>query len=103
MSRATTVEITTVTQHDDFIETHDQCVLFFGSERCGHCHEIKPFFAQLAAQYPQIGFAHIEVTQVETWHIEVIPIFVFYEHQVPIHKLEGAQPDELQKLIASLV
>lgn len=100
MSRVT--EIITVDQHDDFIEEHDYCVLFFGSERCGHCHEMRPFYNQLAAQHPQIAFAHIEVTQVKTWHIEVIPIFVIYEDQVPIHKLEGAQPEVLRDLVASL-
>lgn len=96
------IEITNGPQHDSFINQNQRAMIFFGSERCGHCREMGPVYEQLARAYPSVAFAHVEVSRVKTENIDGVPVFVGYSNGAYVDMVLGAQRRELLSLITKL-
>lgn len=96
-----------INDHDaeqNFIFVNPKAVIFFGSKTCGHCvHMLEPC-RQLSDQYPEVKFAHVEITKVDPKpiNLDVFPIFAIYYNQVPIDKVVGADEDALQAAVDKL-
>jgi thiol-disulfide isomerase/thioredoxin len=104
MSRIGTgmTEIASVEQYDDFVHRNNKCLVFYGSENCGHCQHIKPVVYQLVKQYPGIKFAHVEVTKVHVDNLDGVPIFVGFRKGTGVDKVEGADQKALMHLLDNL-
>lgn len=89
------VEITSVEQYEDIVHGTNKCLVFFGSKFCSHCTEIKPFVNQLVKKYPNIKFAHIEVTEMHIDNLDGVPVFIAYRNGEAVGKVEGANQNEL--------
>lgn len=95
-------EITHKAEHDNFIANNPSAILFFGSAHCGHCQDIKPVFKQLAAQYPNVAFGHVEVSKIKTEGADSVPIFVGYKGGKPLPPVLGADERGLRSLVQQL-
>lgn len=95
-------EITHAAEHDAFIANNPSVILFFGSTRCGHCQSITPFFRQLAGQYHNVAFGHVETTRVKTEGADSVPVFIGYKNGRPLPPVLGADEQGLQRLIMRL-
>lgn len=97
------VEIKNFSEEQDLINRNDMCVIFFGSETCGHCHEMVKPFQSLAAKYRNVAFGHVDIGQVESTDVDHYPVFAMYKNQYPRDSLLGADPSvldiKLQKLM----
>lgn len=101
-SGSTMTEIISVEQYDNFVHKNNKCLVFYGSEGCGHCQHIKPKVYQLVKQYPNIKFAHIEVTKVHVDNLDGVPIFVGFHDGTAVDKVEGADEHALIDLLNNL-
>lgn len=99
----TVFEITNVTEHDSLIHNNQRLVIFFGSNRCGHCKSIAPVFANLAAANPHIAFAHVEVSRIKTENVDGVPVFVGYKDGQPVDTVIGADDEGIIALIRQLM
>lgn len=93
------MEINTFDEHEAFIANNPRGIIFFGSQRCPHCVSAKPVVDNLARQYPQVKFAHVEVSRVKTENIKGVPVFVGYRNGQPVDVALGASPDSLSQLV----
>ncbi len=87
----------------DFIKSNPSCIIFFGSKTCGHCRNITPFVRDLAARYPRVAFAHVEVSEIKVEDVEGVPAFVGYKSHTYFDTLEGANRNALEKLAHDLL
>lgn len=97
MSRV--AEITNFSEQESFIANNERAVLFFGSERCGHCRNMVPVIERMTTQYPSVAFGHVEVTRVKVDNVNGVPVFVNYLRKVPVNVIIGASPQELTSAI----
>ena len=96
------VEITNGPEHDSFINQNQRAIIFFGSDRCGHCREMASVYQQLTRAYPSVAFAHVEVSRVKTENIDGVPVFVGYSNGGYVDTVLGANKKELLSLITKL-
>lgn len=75
----TTHQLTSRSQENNLISSSPILVIFYGSNKCGHCINIKPFFNNLCTKYPQVTFAAVETSNVPVENVESFPTFVFYK------------------------
>jgi len=81
-------EITNVEDHDSFIQNNDKCIMFFGSNKCKKCNNMTQTFDDIAKNYPQIKFSHVEVTKTTVENLgNSLPIIVCYKNNVPVGKV----------------
>jgi cytochrome c biogenesis protein CcdA/thiol-disulfide isomerase/thioredoxin len=62
----------THTTVDDIFAGHDEgdiCVIYFYSETCGHCKNLKPFIDDIEEKYPEIALARLEVRNYENFQL----------------------------------
>lgn len=71
-------ELASMHEEADFTRDHHRCLIFFGSVACGHCRDIKPFIEDMVREYPDVAFAHVEVSAVKVENVAGVPTFVFY-------------------------
>lgn len=94
-------EITSIEQYNDFIK-NKKVLVFFGSQFCGNCQNIKPTVYQLAKKYPNIKFCHVEVTKVHVDNLDGVPIFVGFHSGEAVDTVEGADEAALVDLLSKL-
>jgi len=93
-------EIKTIEDHDGFIENNDKCIMFFGSNKCSRCSDMTPIFNDMAKNYPQIKFSHVEVTKTTVEDLgNSLPVFVCYKNNVPVGKVVGADKNSIFNMI----
>lgn len=75
----------------------------FTANWCGPCQRIAPLFANLAKRFPQAIFLKIDVDQCpETamaQNVSAMPTFIFYRNKVKIERLQGADPQALERKV----
>lgn len=106
----TMVEITDETQYNKFITTNDKCFVFFGSERCPHCRNIKPAIEKMVSQYPDVKFCHIEVTSKtvniipEKYRKVGYPLFICYRNKTLVGNVIGEdEPGVIEMIENNLI
>jgi thiol-disulfide isomerase/thioredoxin len=95
------IEITSDRDEQSFINNNPRAVVFFGSAHCGHCQHMKPIIEALAIEYPQIKFAHVEVSKVsvDMQHFEGVPLFVGYRSGNPVNVIVGADENAVTTMV----
>lgn len=94
-------ELTSDYHEQQFINTHERAVIFFGSERCPHCRDMVPVIHDMARKYSSIGFAHVEVSEIEVENVKGVPVFVGYRNQNPVEVIVGARVKALTEMITT--
>lgn len=79
------VEIRNAADYDRFLQNADRAIIFYGSKNCGHCQNAAREIANFAQQFPDVHFAHVEVTEVKVDNIGPVPVFVYYRRAVPVN------------------
>ena len=92
-------EITSDYEEQQFINTHDRAVIFFGSQRCPHCRDMVPVIQDMIGKYPSVAFAHVEVTAVEVENVNGVPVFVGYRDRNPVDVIVGARVKAVTQMI----
>ena len=99
------MSITELTSRDAQLQLMQspKCVIFFGSAHCGHCMKMGPIFSQLASQYRNTAFGHVEVSNLKVDNLGPgVPVFVFYRNGEPFDKVVGADEKQLRAKLAQL-
>jgi thiol-disulfide isomerase/thioredoxin len=101
---ASIYEITDGESHHNFIQEHSKAVIFFGSQFCGHCNNVMDIYPRLAATYPDVAFAHVEVSTVKPKpiNLEGVPTLAFYRNQVAVDKVVGANENAIHEALSQL-
>jgi thiol-disulfide isomerase/thioredoxin len=94
-------EIKTKSGHASFIAKNHKAVIFFGKIGCSHCDDMKPVVRELMQQNPDVAFAHIEVSKVET-SVEGVPVFVAYRDGVAKGMITGSNAAGLRRMVSEL-
>ena len=85
-----------------------KAVVDFYAVWCGPCVAIKDYFAQLAAQNPDITFVKVNVDTpanrgaMMAAQVKCMPTFAFYNNGKLVDRLEGADRNQLASKVASL-
>lgn len=89
------------------IQANTACVIDVFTEWCGPCQAIKPFFAGLPNQYPQIRFFKMDLDKNKflgtNLGIQSIPTFLFIHKGQVVKKMPGADKNGLVNNIKWLV
>ena len=93
-------EIVNVEDHDAFIQNNDKCIMFFGSNRCKKCDNMTTSLNDIAKNYPQIKFSHVEVTRTTVENLgDSLPVFVCYKNNLPVGKVVGTDKNGIINMI----
>lgn len=99
------IEISDANSYNKFLLTNKKCVVFFGSEKCTHCRNIKPSIKIMVEKYPDIKFCHIEVTNKTSdivppqYRNSGIPLFLFYENNTLLDNVIGEDETGIIQMI----
>jgi thioredoxin 1 len=78
-------------------------VVDFTATWCGPCRLMAPIFTELSKKYDQLIFLKVDVDEVQdvTSEMEVraMPTFMFIHNGKQIHKIVGANKEELEKKV----
>lgn len=97
------IEVTSAQHHDQLLKSGRPHIIFFGSERCGYCKQMKPVFSDIAQKSPHILFAHVETTKVPVDELPAVPIFVGHNSKGEVvGQVRGADVKGLQNLVQSV-
>lgn len=73
----------------------------FTATWCGPCRLMAPIFVELSKKYENIIFLKVDVDEVKDvtsqWEVRAMPTFIFIKDGKSIHKVVGANKDELEK------
>ncbi|KAG6550646.1 hypothetical protein Mapa_007743 [Marchantia paleacea] len=76
-------------------------VVDFTATWCGPCRHMAPIFVELSKKFPSLMFLKVDVDQVQEvaalWDVQAMPTFIFIKQSKLIHKIVGANKDELEK------
>lgn len=96
------LEITTADEQDRFVANNRKCVIFMGSVKCGHCISAKPFVENLIKKYPNVKFAHVEVSKVKVDGLKGVPVFIGYRNGDAVNVVTGYRQRDLEAMVAKL-
>jgi thioredoxin 1 len=76
-------------------------VVDFTATWCGPCRHMAPIFADLSKKHPDLIFVKVDVDQLQEiaakWDVQAMPTFIFIKDKKLVHKIVGANKDELEK------
>jgi len=95
--------------HEFLSATNDKtkvfCIDFF-AEWCGPCKQIAPYFAQLATEYPSVGFLKVDIDKCENtaarFGVRAVPTFIFLKGGQTLATLKGINKDGLKNKLEEL-
>eukprot|EP00047_Mylnosiga_fluctuans_P001568 m.220950 g.220950 ORF g.220950 m.220950 type:complete len:111 (-) comp10483_c0_seq1:65-397(-) len=97
-----------LTEFHEVIKTHPKVALDFTAKWCGPCRMIGPKFVAMAAEFPNVHFAKVDVDEAQDVASEVgiaaMPTFQFYHNgqQNTGLAITGANEAKLRASVASL-
>jgi len=76
-------------------------VVDFTATWCGPCRHMAPIFAELSKKHTDLIFVKVDVDQLQEvaaqWDVQAMPTFIFIKDKKLVHKIVGANKDELEK------
>lgn len=76
-------------------------VVDFTATWCGPCRNMAPIFVDLSKKHSNLIFVKVDVDQLPDiaaeWEVQAMPTFVFIKEGRLVHKIVGANKDELEK------
>ncbi|GMR35469.1 hypothetical protein PMAYCL1PPCAC_05664, partial [Pristionchus mayeri] len=91
-------------QLTSLLESPGLVVVDFFAAWCGPCKMMAPKFAKLSADFPNVKFAKVDIDEEEElaskYAINAIPTFMFFRGGNEIHRIEGANEEDLRSQIS---
>ena len=90
------------------IVSKGKVVADFYANWCGPCMQIAPYYASLAAQFPNVTFIKVNVdiphnrAAMQYAQVRAMPTFVFYHNGAMVDRLQGANTPYIQAKVAAL-
>ena len=101
------VELVTLAEFTSHIRNNDMLVFDFHASWCPPCKAIDPIFRKLAVENPTVVFAKIDVDlspEISKFaKIKCMPTYLFYRDEELVNTLEGADEEELKRLVKEFV
>lgn len=94
------VHVGSLAQLEELRMAAGACVIDFYADWCGPCKAIASQYAVLAAQFPGVTFAKVNVDMVQDPDITSLPTFQIWENGSLKGHTVGARIDVLKKTIA---
>ena len=94
--------ITDADHEDALINNTSKLIIFYMSNNCGHCLNIKPYFEELSDEFPEIIFAQLDKDKIKVQNLVGVPTFVGYINGQAKSPVIGADKIKLVALINSL-
>ncbi|KAA1477212.1 thioredoxin [Dentipellis sp. KUC8613] len=84
----------------------DKTVIFdFWATWCGPCRVISPIFEQLSSKYPNAEFYKVDVDEqadiAQEVGVRAMPTFIAFKNGQKLDEVVGANPPNLERLIAA--
>ncbi|CAM6118071.1 unnamed protein product [Calypogeia fissa] len=80
-------------------------VVDFTATWCGPCKYMAPIFEELSKKHLDLMFLQVDVDKLHEvagkWEVQAMPTFVFIKDKKLLHRIVGANKEELEKKSAS--
>ena len=84
-------------------ESNKLVVIDFTATWCPPCRAIAPYFAELAKRFLNVVFLKVDVDELQSvaqdCKVDAMPTFIFMKEGQTVHKIIGADRNELEKKI----
>ncbi len=88
----------TTENFDDIVSSKPFVVVDFWAKWCGPCLAFEPTFEQVAAQYPNVTFAKVDIEAypqlAEDFQIRSIPFLMIFRQEFAVFAESGVQTQE---------
>ncbi|KAL2636408.1 hypothetical protein R1flu_007887 [Riccia fluitans] len=99
------IEVQSVKEFEDKLEeaqkNNQLIVVDFTAVWCGPCRSISPAFVELSKRHTSLIFLKVDVDKLQEialkWDVQAMPTFIFFKDKKLVHKIVGANKDELEK------
>ena len=97
-------EITDIEKFNKILEFSSLIIIDFNASWCGPCQTIKPHFYKLAEKFKDYIFLSVNTDEgsdiSDYFKITALPTFVFVKNKDEIHRIRGANIQEIEKFIS---
>ncbi len=95
--------ISDVDQYKKFIKNNKRVVIFYSSENCPACTDIKDLYGRIGFRYKKyIALAYVDVDKCDL-NYKVLPLFVGVLNDKPLLAMEGANSENLKSFIKEII
>lgn len=104
---STFIDLTSLDEIDQFIESNELVFLYFTTPSCSVCHGLQPQIEEILSQYPFIKAAHIDASKVQEaagkFTIFAAPVLLlFFDGKEYIREARIVNTTELNKKISRI-
>ncbi len=96
-------EILSEEQFDKILTIKRLILIDFNAKWCQPCNRIKPFFKNLAENYPSVAFLSINVDHhpniSERFQVTALPTFIFVGKNKILHKVLGSDIEQVEEVL----
>lgn len=86
---------------EEGVKENKVIVVDFTATWCGPCRHMSPVFESLSKKHTDLIFVKVDVDQLQEvaaqWDVQAMPTFIFIKDKKVVHKIVGANKDELEK------
>ncbi len=86
-----------------YLESKATIMAMFGTNWCGPCKMIRPYFFSLPNKYPTIAFIYVDADEckeiADDYNLNEVPTFILYKNGIETKRIEGANKQKLDALL----